>query len=142
MVFKVRAVLKFLATIFYSRISPLGMTGSLPLWARYYLSSEDYEGPPPGIGQLEETMKLAKPKDFLSRYFKVKRVNLGEDLPTGLIPPNGTPTVYFLGAEDEPLLEPIRRYLPDMGGLDFSAFVLLIGIRLVRGVLLSGTMAP
>ena len=42
----------------------------------------------------------------------------------------------------EPLLEPIRRYLPDMGGLDFSAFVLLIGIRLVRGVLLSGTMAP
>lgn len=58
MVFKVRAVLKFLATIFYSRISPLGMTGSLPLWARYYLSSEDYEGPPPGIGQLEETMKI------------------------------------------------------------------------------------
>ena len=58
MIFKVRSALKFLATIFYSRISPLGMSGSLPLWARYYLSSEDYEGPPPGIGQLEETVKL------------------------------------------------------------------------------------
>ena len=57
------------------------------------------------------------------------------------LPPNH-PITNFLRGMTEPLLEPIRRYLPDMGGLDFSAFVLLIGIRLVRGVLLSGTMAP
>ena len=56
--------------------------------------------------------------------------------------PSNHPITNFRRGMTEPLLEPIRRYLPDMGGLDFSAFVLLIGIRLVRGVLLSGTMAP
>lgn len=39
----------------------------------------------------------------------------------------------------EPMLRPIRRILPDMGGLDISPIVLLIGVeflrRLVVGVL-------
>ena len=58
MIFRVRYLLKFLAMVFYSKVSPLGMSGNLPLWARYYLNSDDYEGPPPGIGQLEETVKI------------------------------------------------------------------------------------
>ena len=56
--FKPRHVLKFLATIFYSNMSPLGMRGDLPVWARYYLNRGDYEGPPPGIDSLEETVKI------------------------------------------------------------------------------------
>lgn len=56
--------------------------------------------------------------------------------------PQSHPITNFLRTMTEPLLDPIRRHLPDMGGLDFSAFALLIGIRLVRGILLSGTMAP
>jgi YggT family protein len=35
----------------------------------------------------------------------------------------------------EPLLAPIRRALPPMGGLDFSPMVLLIGLRFVKGLL-------
>jgi YggT family protein len=35
----------------------------------------------------------------------------------------------------EPLLEPIRRVLPSMGGLDFSPLVLLIGLRLLSRLL-------
>ena len=35
---------------------------------------------------------------------------------------------YFLYRLTEPLLGPIRRFLPDLGGLDLSPMVLLIGI--------------
>lgn len=42
----------------------------------------------------------------------------------------------------EPLLRPIRRFMPDLGGLDISPIVLLLGIEFVRIFLfraLSGT---
>ena len=32
----------------------------------------------------------------------------------------------------EPLLGPIRRFLPDLGGIDVSPIVLLIGLQFVR----------
>jgi YggT family protein len=35
----------------------------------------------------------------------------------------------------EPVLEPIRRVLPPMGGLDFSPMVLLIGLQILKGLL-------
>jgi YggT family protein len=35
----------------------------------------------------------------------------------------------------EPVLGPIRRLLPPMGGLDFSPMVLLIALRMLRGLL-------
>jgi len=34
----------------------------------------------------------------------------------------------------EPALAPIRRVLPTMGGLDFSPMVLLVALRLLRGL--------
>ena len=37
----------------------------------------------------------------------------------------------------EPMLMPIRRALPDMGGLDFSPFVLLLLIQLIGRLLIS-----
>ena len=40
----------------------------------------------------------------------------------------------------EPLYRPIRRILPDFGGLDFSPFVVLISISILR-MLLQGLQA-
>lgn len=37
----------------------------------------------------------------------------------------------------EPLLAPIRRVLPPLGGLDFSPVVLIIGLQIVRSILLA-----
>ena len=54
---------------------------------------------------------------------------------TGLPPTN--PLVSFLSALTEPLLAPLRNVLPDLGGLDFSPFVLLIGLRVLRGFVLT-----
>ena len=50
------------------------------------------------------------------------------------------PIVTLLGTMTEPLLAPIRRILPDMSGLDFSPLVLLFGLRLLRGALLTATL--
>ena len=50
------------------------------------------------------------------------------------LPPTN-PLARFLETATEPALAPIRRVLPDMGGLDFSPLVLLIGLRLLRDVL-------
>jgi len=61
----------------------------------------------PSCDQLEKTMNLPQPKQLLSRYFEVKKLYYGEKLPDGLTPPNGTPTVYFLGANNEVLVEPM-----------------------------------
>lgn len=36
----------------------------------------------------------------------------------------------------DPVIEPIRRVLPPAGGLDFSPFVLLIGLSLIRNAIL------
>ena len=36
----------------------------------------------------------------------------------------------------EPVLSPIRRVLPDLGGLDFSPVVLLIGLQFVKRAIL------
>lgn len=41
-----------------------------------------------------------------------------------------------LGALTEPALRPIRRIIPNFGGLDMSFIVLFIGIQFVRSVLL------
>jgi YggT family protein len=36
----------------------------------------------------------------------------------------------------EPMLMPIRRYVPPIGGLDFSSFFLIIIIQLIGGLLI------
>ena len=41
-----------------------------------------------------------------------------------------------LDAVTEPVLKPIRRLLPNMGGLDLSPLVLLLGIYFIQSVLL------
>jgi len=61
----------------------------------------------PSCDRLEDTTKLEKPAKLIQSYFIKEKIYLGEKLPEGLIPPNGTPTVYFLGYKDAPLLEPM-----------------------------------
>ena len=42
----------------------------------------------------------------------------------------------FVWSITEPVLSPIRRALPFMGGIDFSPFIALIGIQFVASILL------
>ena len=43
----------------------------------------------------------------------------------------------FCRAFTEPLLRPIRRFMPDLGGLDISPIILLIGVEALRYLLVS-----
>ena len=52
--------------------------------------------------------------------------------------PSGNPVAQFVNRFTEPLLQPIRRALPAMGGLDLSPVVLLIGLQIVKRFLSSG----
>ncbi len=51
------------------------------------------------------------------------------------LPPDN-PIVRVTSALTEPLLAPIRRILPDVGGFDLSPIVLLLALRLLRSILL------
>jgi YggT family protein len=42
----------------------------------------------------------------------------------------------FIQAATEPLLRPIRRFLPDMGGIDISPIILILGCRFIQLVVL------
>ena len=55
------------------------------------------------------------------------------------LPPDN-PIASFIHSMTEPLLSPIRQIMPEMGGLDVSPLVLLFGIRLVRGVIISALL--
>jgi YggT family protein len=48
--------------------------------------------------------------------------------------PRDNPAVRFLHAVTEPVLEPVRRVLPTMGGIDFSPVVVIVLLRLVAGI--------
>lgn len=45
------------------------------------------------------------------------------------------PIVRVVEALVEPVLAPIRKILPDFGGIDFSPMILLFGLRFVRNLL-------
>ena len=48
--------------------------------------------------------------------------------------PREHPAVRLLHRLTEPVLAPIRRLLPPMGGMDFSPLVLLIGLRVLASL--------
>ena len=49
--------------------------------------------------------------------------------------PPSNPIAQVVHSLTEPVLGPLRRALPSMGGLDFSPMVLLIGLQMLRGFL-------
>jgi len=61
----------------------------------------------PSCDKLNKVMALEKPQKLIKAYFNIKKIYLGEMIPAGLPEPNGTPTVYFLGSNNETLVEPI-----------------------------------
>ena len=73
----------------------------------------------PACDMLEATMALEGPNELLKNYFNVKKIYYGEKLPQGLIPPNGTPTVYFLGTDNEVLVEPMVGEKEEEGLMDY-----------------------
>ncbi len=50
--------------------------------------------------------------------------------------PHDNPVIQFVNRVTEPALEPIRRVLPAMGGLDFSPMILLVGLQMLKGFLI------
>ena len=51
------------------------------------------------------------------------------------LPPTNTVAIVLHGRLTEPALGPIRRVLPQVGGLDFSPLVLLIALQFLRRLL-------
>ena len=45
----------------------------------------------PSCVELEKTMALSQPKELIEKYFKIKKIYLGEPIPANLPPVNGTP---------------------------------------------------
>jgi YggT family protein len=50
------------------------------------------------------------------------------------LPPRN-PVVQLTRALTEPVLAPIRKTIPPVGGLDFSPLILLFGLQLIKGIL-------
>jgi len=44
-------------------------------------------------------------------------------------------TYYVLSSLVEPALSKIRRYIPDLGGIDISPFILIIGLHFLMHIL-------
>lgn len=79
----------------------------------------------PACDRLEETMALEGPKELLDNYFDVQKLYYGEKLPEGIMPPNGTPTVYFLGANNQILVEPMIGQKEEEGLMEYLEDALL-----------------
>jgi YggT family protein len=51
--------------------------------------------------------------------------------------PTWGPILRFIFQATEPIMQPIRRLLPSMGGLDFTPIIVLIGMDLLRGLIVN-----
>jgi YggT family protein len=51
--------------------------------------------------------------------------------------PTWGPIVRFIISVTEPVLMPVRRFLPPMGGLDFSVLIVLLLARFLQRALIS-----
>ena len=50
--------------------------------------------------------------------------------------PHDNPVAQFVNSMTEPVLGPIRRALPPMGGMDFSPMILLVGLQMLKAFLI------
>lgn len=49
---------------------------------------------------------------------------------------------YMLRQLTEPALRPIRRWMPDLGGIDLSPIILIIGLQFLEIFILRDILAP
>lgn len=61
----------------------------------------------PSCERLESTMQAPEIQTLIENYFDIQKIDFNEALPDNLPPPFGTPTVYFLGYNNELLIEPM-----------------------------------
>lgn len=47
------------------------------------------------------------------------------------------PVITTLAQVIEPLLAPIRKHVPPMGGMDFSPLILMLGLQVLRSVIVA-----
>jgi len=57
---------------------------------------------------------------------------LGMIVVSFLAPQSNHPAIEFVWQLTEPVMAPLRNFIPSMGGLDFSPIVLFIGINVIR----------
>lgn len=94
--------------------------------------------PPPDSSKLESRMFLFQLIDTLITVYVwilIARVVLSWLIGFNVINqfnPAVRAVDNFTRVLTEPLLKPIRRFMPDLGGLDISPIVLLLGIEFVR----------
>ena len=50
--------------------------------------------------------------------------------------PTWGPILRFVYQATQPIMEPVRRLMPSMGGLDFSPIIVLLGLDLLRGLII------
>ena len=91
--------------------------------------TDGFASPPPNRIAYHEQMLLLTIIDMYSF------VVFGAVIISWIRLPQNNPISQFVNSLTEPVLAPIRRMLPDMGGLDFSPMILLIGLQIVKGVL-------
>lgn len=59
-------------------------------------------------------------------------VLFGAIIASWVAPGSSHPIVVFLNKVTEPVLAPIRKLLPDLGGIDISPIILLFAIHLLQ----------
>lgn len=63
-------------------------------------------------------------------------VLIGGALISWVQPDPSHPLVRFLSRVTDPILSPIRKLLPPMGGMDFSPLIAIVGIQILEGILI------
>ena len=51
--------------------------------------------------------------------------------------PTWGPIIRFIYQVTDPIMEPVRRFIPPMGGLDFSPIIVLFGLDILRVLVLN-----
>jgi YggT family protein len=81
-------------------------------------------------------MLLAVVQSILYEALSIYRyIVFGAIIASWVAPGSSHPLVQFLYRVTEPVLAPIRKVLPDLGGIDVSPIVLLLGIHLLQRLL-------
>jgi YggT family protein len=66
---------------------------------------------------------------------------IGRAIMSWFRPSPGNPLVMILNEITEPVLSPIRRFMPSLGGLDLSPLIAIIALQFIRGMLLQAIVA-
>ena len=55
--------------------------------------------------------------------------------------PTWGPIIRFIYQATDPVMEPVRRLIPAMGGLDFSPIIVLFGLDIIRTIVVNALVS-